>query len=306
MKTAFLFPGQGAQVVGMGKDFYQSFLIAKETFQEADDLLKENLSTIIFEGPTDLLTQTKNSQLAIFVTSVAILRATQSQMPNLIPTVCSGLSLGEYTALYASGRLGFKDTLFLVRERARLMNEACEKVPGTMAAVLGMSADEIIAATKGLQGVWVANFNAPGQTVISGTKEGIEKAAPILKEKGAKRVIPLTVHGAFHSGLMQTAQDGLKPFIERAPLKKSSIDFVMNVPGDYVKDEALIRSYLIAQVTQSVKWEQGVFAMKNAGVDRLIEFGPGTVLSGLCRKMGVSNMASIEKIEDLEKVHAAT
>ena len=304
MRRAFIFPGQGAQYVGMGKDYFDSFSIARETFEEADDLLGMALSKIIFEGPEDLLTQTKNSQVAIFVTSMAIFRTMQQQLPELVPAVCAGLSLGEYTALCASNRLTFADTLRLVRERARLMNDACEKVPGTMAAVLGLDAQGIAAVVKDLQGVWVANYNAPGQTVISGTKEGIEKAALILKERGAKRVIPLTVHGAFHSGLMQSAQDGLAPFVERAPLIESEIEFVMNVPGGFVTNLEEIRRNLIAQVTQSVRWEQGIEAMKANGVDFFLEIGCGKTLSGLNRKMGITAMSSIEKVTDLELVHA--
>lgn len=306
MKRAFLFPGQGAQYVGMGKDFFDSFLIAKETFQEADELLGCHLSKIIFEGPEDLLTQTKNSQIAIFVTSMAILRTIQSQLPHIKPAVCAGLSLGEYTALCASNRLDFAATLLLVRERARLMNEACEKIPGTMAAVLGLDANGIAAAVKDLKGVWVANYNAPGQTVISGTKEGIETAALILKDKGAKRVIPLTVHGAFHSGLMQSAQEGLAPFVKAAQLKPSEVEFVMNVPGHFVKSEEEIRHNLICQVTQSVRWEQGIEAMKSAGIDFFLEIGCGKTLTGLNRKMGISSMFTVEKVTDLELAHALT
>lgn len=306
MKTAFLFPGQGAQIVGMGKDFYDSFQIAKVTFQEADDLLNMSLSKIIFEGPADLLTQTKNSQLAIFVGSMAILRVMEEQLPDLKPDVCAGLSLGEYTALCASGRLGFKETLLLIRERAKLMNEACKKVPGTMAAVLGMSAEEIIAALNGLQGVWVANFNAPGQTVISGTKEGIERAGALLKEKGAKRVLPLTVHGAFHSALMEKAQVGLKPILDRALLQDSAIGFVMNVPGDFVKGVDAVRSHLKAQVTKPVKWEQGIQAMKREGIELFLEIGCGKTLTGLNKKMGAPAPLSIEKVGELELVHATT
>lgn len=181
MKNAFIFPGQGAQYVSMGRDFFDSFAIARETFEEADDLLKESLSSVIFNGPEETLTQTKNSQVAIFVVSMALLRVFQKELSDIKPSVCAGLSLGEYTALCASKRLSFEKTLFLVRERARLMNEACEKVPGTMAAVVGMDAEGIESTLRNFPGVWVANFNAPGQTVISGTKEGIEKAALLLR-----------------------------------------------------------------------------------------------------------------------------
>ncbi len=306
MKIAMIFPGQGAQYVGMGKDFFDSFALARETFQEADDLLGEKLSKIIFEGPEDVLTETRYSQLAIFVVSAALLRVVLKELPDLRPAVCAGLSLGEYTALYASGRLGFAETLFLVRERARLMNEACEKVPGTMAAVLGLDAAGIEMAVKDLEGVWVANFNAPGQTVISGTKEGIEKAALILKERGARRVLPLIVHGAFHSGLMRSAQEGLSPFIERVEFKNSPTDLVMNVPGNFVKTDDEIRRNLTAQVTQSVRWEQGIMAMKDAGVELFLEIGCGKTLTGLNKKMGVLSMSAVEKITDLELAHAVT
>ncbi len=304
MMRAFIFPGQGAQYVGMGKDFFDSFLIARETFEEANDLLGMNLSKIIFEGPEELLTQTKNSQVAIFVTSVAILRTVLQQIPDLKPHVCAGLSLGEYTALYASGRLGFADTLKLVQARARLMNEACESVPGTMAAVLGLDAAGIESAVKGLEGVWVANFNAPGQTVISGTREGVEKASLTLKERGAKRVIPLTVHGAFHSALMMPAQLGLSPYIEAIQLIDTEVALVMNVPGGFVSSSGEIRKNLLCQVTQSVRWEQGIEAMKKAGVNHFIEIGCGKTLSGLNRKMGIAGGSSIEKISDLELANA--
>ena len=307
-KLAFLFPGQGAQYPGMGKDFNDAFAVSREIFEEADDLLGENLSKIIFEGPEPLLTQTKNSQTAIFVTSIAILRALQQQFPELYPFLCSGLSLGEYTALCASHRLNFADTLLLVRERARLMNEACEQVPGIMAAVLGLDAVSIESAVQdlkrqGLQGVWVANYNAPGQTVISGTKDGIEKAGAVLKEKGAKRVIPLTVHGAFHSGLMQSAQDGLAPWIEKASLQDSEIAFVMNVPGDFAKILPEIRKNLINQVTQSVRWEQGIEATKSCGIELYLEIGCGKTLAGLNKKIGAfAPTLSIDKIADLDEL----
>lgn len=301
MKIAFIFPGQGSQYVGMGKDFYDAFPIARETFQEADHILNENLSKIIFEGPESTLTQTRYSQVAIFVVSMAILRVIQQQFPDLIPDVCAGLSLGEYTALCASGRLGFAETLLLVKERARLMNEACEKTTGTMAAVLGLDAAGVEAAVKGIDGVWVANFNAPGQTVISGTKEGIEKASVILKEKGAKRIIPLTVHGAFHSGLMKMAQDQLTPAIQQAPIQNSTIAFCMNVPGNYVQSIDEIRQNLASQVTHSVRWEQEIEAMKASGIEFFLEIGCGKTLSGLNRKMNAQGH-SVDKVPDMEGI----
>jgi len=302
-KFAYLFPGQGAQYVGMGKDFSDMYAISRETFEEADEILQFRLSKIIIDGPEETLIQTKHSQLAIFVGSIAIMRATMQQIPDLRPSVCGGLSLGEYTALYASGRLGFQETLLLVRERANLMNDACDRTAGTMAAVLGMSAAEVDDALKGCAGVWVANYNCPGQTVISGTKEGVERGSVALKARGAKRVIPLTVHGAFHSPLMQTAEDALAPLIAAAPIRESSVGLVMNAPGALIDSVADIKRFLTAQVTQSVRWEQGVVAMQTKGIDLYLEIGCGKTLSGMNRKIGVTGMTlSVDKLGDLDEV----
>ncbi|MDP1608114.1 MAG: ACP S-malonyltransferase [Chlamydiales bacterium] len=303
-KIAMLFPGQGSQFQGMGKDFYETFSIARQTFQEADEILSYHLSRVMFEGPEELLTQTKHSQLAIFVNSVALLRTLQEQQPSLVPFVCAGLSLGEYTALYASGRIEMEEALRLVRVRAELMNQACELFPGTMAAVLSnLDASVIEGALKGLPDVWVANFNCPGQIVISGSKEGVEAGSAVLKEKGAKRIIPLTVHGAFHSGLMQSAQEGLAPFIEKSSLIESSVGFVMNVPGDFVHSLDAVRQNLTNQVTQSVRWDQGILAIESKEVDLYLEIGCGKTLAGLNKKIGVrAPTISLEKVADLDGV----
>ncbi len=287
----------------MGKDFCEAFSVAKETFQEADDLLSYHLTQVMFEGPEALLTQTKHSQVAIFVNSVALLRTLQSQMPELTPYVCAGLSLGEYTALYASGRIEMADALRLVRVRAELMNQACEETQGTMAAVLGLSGPAVEEALQGLSQVWVANYNCPGQVVISGTQKGVEAGSLALKAKGAKRVIPLTVHGAFHSGLMKSAQEGLAPFIEKVVLRDSSIQFAMNVPGDFVESLDQIRKNLTDQVTQSVRWDQGIVSIESKQVDLYLEIGSGKTLAGLNKKIGVkAPTLSLEKVGDLESV----
>lgn len=300
-KFAFLFPGQGAQYPGMGKDFSEAFAVARQTFEEADDILREPFSKIIFDGSEAELTKTKHSQIAIFIVSAALLKVLQSQFPSLYPSVCAGLSLGEYTALWASGRLSFQQTLLLVQGRANFMNEACEKVPGTMAAILGLDADTLDAVVKDIDEVWVANYNCPGQIVISGTKKGCDTAASILKAEGAKRIIPLQVHGAFHSGLMQQAQDALSFFIAEAPLKNSLVGFAMNTPGDFVTDLDEIRRNLTLQVTSSVRWQQAISAIEKKPVDLYLEVGCGKILTGFNKKIGVAPPTlSIEKVADLE------
>ena len=299
---AFLFPGQGAQYPGMGKDFFDTFKVARHTFEEANDLLSFDLSKIVFEGPESRLIETRFSQTAIFVTSVAMLRALQDQMPDIKPSVCAGLSLGEYTALFASGRLGFADTLSLVNMRGLLLNEACEKTKGAMSAILGLTATEVDEVVRSLHlQVWVANFNCPGQSVISGTGEAVLAAAEALKQRGAKRVIPLQVHGAFHSPLMQSAQDQLAPAIAESPIIESTIEFVMNVPGDYVSDIKHIKDNMTRQVTHSVRWEQSVSAMMKRDIALYLEIGCGKTLSGLNKKMGMTvPTRSINQISDLD------
>lgn len=304
-RRAFIFPGQGAQYPGMGKDFYDAHSVAKEVFQQADDLLKENLSKVIFEGPADKLMETCNSQVAIFVTSYAIFKTVQALFPRLKAEVCSGLSLGEYTAIVAGGILPFEEALLLVRDRGRFMHESCLEKKGEMAVILGMSGDQVDGVVSELNmngSLWVANYNCPGQVVISGTKEGIEKATKALLESGAKRVMPLQVAGAFHSGLMKGAAEKLKGSIAHVTFKKGLTDIVMNVPGDYVEDVDAIAGLLAEQVTRSVKWEQGVRNMERRGINCFIEMGCGKVLSGLNRKIGVlGETLSIENLSDLEK-----
>lgn len=299
-KIAFIFPGQGAQYVGMGKDFYESFSIVRETFEEANDQLGFNLSNLIFEGPAEELTLTKNSQVAIYVMSVALWRVLKQELPEIQPSVVAGLSLGEYTALTASGRLSFKEGIDLVRARGEYMYEAGLKYPGTMAVALGMKIEEVSAVVEPIKGVWVANLNCPGQVVISGTVQGVETAGALLKEKGAKRVLPLDVSGAFHSGLMEEAKQRLKEKIDEVTLNEGTMDLVMNVPGDFVS-EGNIRDNMVNQVVAPVYWEKGVRKMEEKGVQLFIEIGCGKTLSGMNRKIGIQGKTlSIEKVEDLE------
>lgn len=299
MKRAFLFPGQGAQFVGMGQDFYEAYPQARAIFDQADEILGRPLSKLMFEGPEDELTKTVNSQPAIFVMSLAVLACV-----DLEPDVVAGLSLGEYTALVASGRLTFEEGLKLVQFRADAMQEACEKTQGTMAAIVGLSAEQVdhVVGELAHPELWVANYNCPGQTVISGSREGVEKGMEALKQAGAKRCLPLQVSGAFHSGLMQMAQDKLATKIDQTEIRDSIVDLVMNVPGDYVRNQEEIRENMIRQVTSSVRWEMGVRKMDD--IDLFIEIGCGKTLSGMNRKIGAARTINIGKIEDLEAAHA--
>ncbi|MDE3055520.1 MAG: ACP S-malonyltransferase [Verrucomicrobiota bacterium] len=301
-KIALLFPGQGAQTPGMGKDFFDSFAIARETFEEADDLLEERLSRIIFTGSAEELSATRYSQLGLFITSTAIFRVLGTQFLDLKPQVVAGLSLGEYSALCASGRLGFKETLKLVQQRALAMSEACRQRKGTMAAVLGLTAQEVEAALQGsAREVWLANYNSPGQLVISGTLEGVEWGSQELKARGAKRIIPLAVEGAFHSPLMQSAQDKLEPLILQTKIAPSDVEQVFNSVGKTLKEEAEIKRALIEQVTHSVRWEESMRSLQ--GIDQFFEVGAGKTLAGLHRRLGLeAPLCSIEKIDDLEQV----
>jgi [acyl-carrier-protein] S-malonyltransferase len=305
---AFLFPGQGAQYVKMGKDFYDTFSICRETFQEADDILGRSLSKVIFEAPEEELTQTRSSQTAIYVMSMAIQRLLKKEFSLICPQFAAGLSLGEYTALTASEKISFKDCLPLVQKRGELMNEACLSTKGSMAVIMGLNADVVEAFVKELNlpnDLWVANFNCPGQVVISGTMKGIELGMEKAKAVGAKRAMPLQVHGAFHSGLMAFAQENLRGFIESVKLKDSKVDLVMNVTGLVEKDLYQIRQNLIKQVTHSVRWEMGIHTLEQSQVDLYIEMGPGKTLAGMNKRIGVkAQTISIEKVEDLKLLEA--
>jgi [acyl-carrier-protein] S-malonyltransferase len=304
-KIAFLFPGQGAQVVGMGKDFYTHYRAAREIFQQGDDLLHRSLSKIIFEGPAESLTETRNSQAGIYLTSLAILKTLQDQFPSLRPYACAGLSLGEYTALTAAGHLPFETCLPIVQFRGEAMHEACEATQGTMAALFGLSAGEVETLVKDLNlpnDLWVANYNCPGQTVISGTLKGIEQGIHAAKERGAKRAIPLKVHGAFHSGLMHLAEKKLAQKLEGVQIQESPTLLVMNVCGSFVSNPAMIRSNLIKQVTAPVRWEQGVRVMMEE-VSLFIEIGCGRTLAGMNKQIGVpAPTFTLNSVEDLDQL----
>lgn len=303
-KNAFIFPGQGAQMIGMGKDFYENFSESKQVFQYAEDLLKYKLTDIIFNGPKEKLALTENSQIAIFVTSVAILKAIESINPSFLPTICAGLSLGEYSALFASKKIAFEELVFLIKKRAGYMDEACKKNQGSMAAVLGMKYEDLQTAIKELDEVWIANVNTPQQIVISGKKTSIEKAQVFLKEKGARRVILLDVQGAFHSPYMKLAEEKLESDILKSNILQSKIDIVMNYTASFPQDVGNLKTNLIKQITSTVKWADSI-KLIDERVDLIIEIGPNKTLTNMNKQIGVNAKCfSVEKVTDLKELES--
>jgi len=302
-KTAFLFPGQGAQYVEMGKDFYNAFAIAKETFQEASDLLSRNLTDLIFkEG--EALSETKNSQIAIFVVSSAILRVVRLEFPDLAAVSCAGLSLGEYTALCAAEKVAFADAVRMVSLRGQYMQEACQNARGAMRVVLGLGVEEVRAHLPA--DMWIANLNCPGQVVIAGLESAMPACEEALKAQGARRILPLDVSGAFHTPLMQPAQEKLTPYLEQLKLHMGTADIVMNVTGAVAHSEEEIRKNLIAQVVSTTEWEKGIRTIEKQKPSLYIEMGPGKTLAGMNKKIGVqAPTLSIEKVVDLEALDGA-
>ncbi len=282
---AYVFPGQGAQFVGMGKDLYDNSPIAKEYFEKANDILGFRITDLMFEGTPEDLRQTKVTQPAVFLHSVISSIALGDEFK---PEMVAGHSLGEFSALVAAGALTFEDGLKLVYARAMAMQKACEIEPSTMAAVLGMSDEDVEAVCEEVNKEFVvvpANYNSPGQLVISGSIEGIDKACEILKEKGAKRALKLPVGGAFHSPLMEPARKELQAAIEAAVVSAPICPVYQNVNANPQTDPISIKKNLIAQLTAPVRWTQTVKNMINDGANEFFELGPGDVLKGLVKKV---------------------
>jgi [acyl-carrier-protein] S-malonyltransferase len=286
---AYIFPGQGSQFPGMGKDLFENYSFAREIFSEADELLGFSLSEIMFNGSEDELKQTKVTQPAIYLHSILIAKLGTNFKPEMV----AGHSLGEFSALVASGGLSWQDGLSLVSKRALAMQKACEIEPSTMAAVLGLSDEQIEKVCAEFDGeVVAANFNCPGQVVISGSIKGIELAGEKLKEAGAKRVLLLPVGGAFHSPFMEPARLELAAAIEAAKIDRPICPIFQNVNAKSSQNEVEIKENLIAQLTGPVRWTQTIEAMISAGATDFIECGPGKVLQGLVRKINVEAMVS--------------
>ncbi len=285
-KHAYIFPGQGAQFSGMGKSQYESGEAAKQLFEEANDILGFRISDIMFEGSDEELRQTKVTQPAIFLHSVIAYKSLENPVPDMV----AGHSLGEFSALVANGALGFGDALKLVSIRANAMQKACEAQPSTMAAVLGLEDEKVeaicavVIAETG-QIVVPANYNCPGQLVISGSVHGVNIACERLKLAGAKRALVLPVGGAFHSPLMEPAREELKAAIESANFSQPACPVYQNVVATAVSDPAAIRQNLIDQLTGAVRWTQSVQAMVADGATHFTEVGPGKVLQGLVGKI---------------------
>ena len=300
MKTAFLFPGQGAQKCGMGESFVKCDEAAKKVYENASRLLDLDMEELVFTE-NKKLDMTEYTQAAMVTTGIAMLKVIEKTA--LKADVCAGLSLGEYEALYLAGAISEEDAIVLARHRGKLMQEAVPLGVGTMAAVLNLDAAVIEDCLKDIENVWIANYNCPGQIVISGTVEAVEKAGEKLKEAGAKRVLPLNVSGPFHSGLLKPAGDKLYEYLKNVEIKKPTIPYVANYTAEFVYDDKDIKELLRKQVFGSVRFEQSIRNMLKEGVDTFIEIGPGKVLSGFVKKIDKEvKVYSIETVEDMNNV----
>ena len=298
-KIAFLFPGQGAQYTGMGKEFYEKEKTAAGVFDTASKVTGLNLPALCFEENGDL-NQTQYTQIAMLTDELAILSVLKEH--GIRPAVTAGLSLGEYGAIVASGIMRMEDAFRVVRERGIYMQEAVP-VGGAMSAVLGLAADVVERVCEETEGtVTVANYNCPGQLVISGEAAAVEKAGAALKELGAKRVVPLKVSGPFHSKMLIPAGEKLERVLEDVELSDFTIPYVSNLMGDYVRDTKEIKFLLKMQISSPVKWQQSVEKMIEEGVDTFVDIGPGRTLSGFMKKINKEVKGlNIDKYEDLEK-----
>lgn len=303
-KIAFIFPGQGAQTCGMGQDFYGQTETAREIFDKVSEILGFSMQELCFEK-NDRLDITEYTQPAMVTASIAMMKVFMERT-GITPSVTAGLSLGEYPAMAAAGVMSTEDAIRTVRQRGILMQEAVPAGIGAMSAVLAMDADKIEEVIAPIDGVQIANYNCPGQIVISGKKEAVEEATEKLKEAGAKRVLPLNVSGPFHSCLLSEAGEKLGQVLDQVEVHTPVIPYVANVTADYVTEASDVKPLLKKQVSSSVRWEQSIRRMLKDGVDTFIEIGPGKTLAGFMKKIDRNAKAmNIEKMEDIDKVKEA-
>lgn len=300
-KIAYVFPGQGSQYIGMGEDFYNNFQESRNIFEQASSILDINMRELIFE-PNDRINTTEFTQIAIVTVSIAQVRILEKM--GLVPDVCAGLSLGEYSALISGGALSFEDGIDLVRKRAIYMDTALPEGTSKMAAIIGLDGEEVLKICNETDGiVRVANYNCPGQVVITGENKAVDEASIKLSEIGARRIVGLNVSGGFHSPLLKGAGEKLLELLKGVEIKDPTIPYVSNVSGEYIYHNSNIKELLSKQVYSSVRWQQSIENMISQGIDTFIEIGPGRTLSKLIKKIDSNVMVlNVDKVEDLKKL----